>query len=55
VFDVDEETGEVYIPVEPKLKVFDPYLFAITTEPPGGVVKHVDRGPYEIIATAPVS
>ena len=51
VFDV-RAGGEVYIPVDAKLPVFDPSLFAVTTEPPGGVVKHVTRENFRIILTA---
>ena len=38
VFDVPENGGEVLIPIDPKLPVDRPYLFAITVERPGGVV-----------------
>lgn len=37
VFDVDA-SGTVTIPIDAKLKVETPYLFAITVEKPGGVV-----------------
>ncbi len=37
VFDVGEN-GEVVIPIDAKLKVSDPKMFAITVEKPGGVV-----------------
>ena len=37
VFDVNE-AGEVVIPIDPKLPVGQPTLFAITVERPGGVV-----------------
>lgn len=37
VFDVDS-SGSVTIPIDAKLKVDSPYLFAITVEKPGGVV-----------------
>ena len=37
VFDVSQE-GEVIVPINAKLKVFQPSLFAITIEEPGGVV-----------------
>jgi len=53
VFNVDGD--EVVIPIRAALDVFEPELFAVTTEPPGGVVKHVDQGPFRIILTAPVS
>jgi len=54
VFDVDR-TGTVIVEVDPKLEVFTPKLFAVTTEPPGGVVKHdpeLDPDRFEIILTA---
>lgn len=38
VFDIDAATGDVYVKINPKLKVFDAAAFAITLEPPGGVV-----------------
>jgi len=37
VFDVGGD-GEVIVPIDPKLSVGEPKLFAITLEPPGGVV-----------------
>lgn len=37
VFDVSAQ-GEVIIPIDPKLKVKNPKLFAVTVEKPGGVV-----------------
>jgi len=37
VFDVPEG-GEVIVPIDAKLPVGDPTLFAVTVEPPGGVV-----------------
>ena len=52
VFDIETVDGAVYVRVEPKLEVFTPTLFAITTEPPGGVVKHIDTGAFRIILTA---
>ena len=55
VFDIETKDGSVYVAVDAKLEVEDPYLFAITTEPPGGVVKHVDTEEHQIILTAPVS
>jgi hypothetical protein len=60
VFDIDEATGDALVPIVPirsKLPVNKPFLFAVTTEPPGGVVKHnPDRDPdrYRIILTAPL-
>lgn len=38
VFNVDTTTGEVLVPIDPKLYVNKPTLFAVTIEPPGGVV-----------------
>ncbi|NNF42217.1 MAG: hypothetical protein HKN62_04065 [Phycisphaerales bacterium] len=55
VFDVEGETGRVIVPFTPKLEVFEPTLFAVTTEPPGGVVEHnpeLDPERYRIILTA---
>ena len=52
VFDV--ASGTAVIPIDAKLDVDDPFLFAVTTEPPGGVVEHVDdeaKG-YRIVITA---
>ncbi|MHC4217596.1 MAG: anti-sigma factor domain-containing protein [Planctomycetota bacterium] len=57
VFDIDRATGDVIIPIRSKLHVSQPFLFAVTTEPPGGVIKHnPDRDPdrYRIVLTAPV-
>lgn len=55
VFDVDRGAGEVVIPLAAGLKVTKPSLFAVTTEPPGGVVQHDDAlgAEYRIILTAP--
>lgn len=47
VFDVDSE-GEVIIPIDSKLQVDKPTVFAITVEKPGGVV--VSEGPLHIVA-----
>ena len=38
VFDVATVDGEWIVPIDAKLKVFEPALFAVTEEPPGGVV-----------------
>jgi hypothetical protein len=38
VFDIDRETGDVIVMIQPKLRVIDPTLFAVTVEKPGGVV-----------------
>jgi anti-sigma-K factor RskA len=37
VFDVDEN-GDVIVPIDPKIKVQKPTMFAVTAEKPGGVV-----------------
>lgn len=47
VFDVTE-TGEVIIPIDAKLRVDRPTVFAITVERPGGVV--VSAGPLRVVA-----
>jgi hypothetical protein len=57
VFDIDPATGDALVPISAKLPIGRPALFAVTTEPPGGVVKHnAARDPekYRIILTAPV-
>jgi hypothetical protein len=57
VFDIDRATGDVVVPIRAKLPIVRPVLFAVTTEPPGGVVKHnPERDPerYRIILTAPL-
>jgi hypothetical protein len=46
---VDSGTGDIIIPVDAKLRVFDPALFAVTLERPDGVVV-TDKG--RIVATA---
>jgi hypothetical protein len=38
IFDVDEATGDVVVPITAKLRVQKPTLFAVTIEKPGGVV-----------------
>ncbi len=38
VFDMPAEGGEVLVPIDAKVAVGEPYLFAITVERPGGVV-----------------
>ena len=55
VFDITSSDCEVFVPVHAKLHVFDPSLFAVTTEPPGGVVKHIETEDHHIVMTAPVS
>jgi hypothetical protein len=38
VFDIDDETGDVIVPIKAKLPVGEASLFAVTVEKPGGVV-----------------
>jgi hypothetical protein len=38
VFDIADDHRDIVIPINAKLPVFKPELFAITVEPPGGVV-----------------
>jgi anti-sigma-K factor RskA len=38
VFDVDASTGDVIVPIQAKIRVGSPKLFAVTIEKPGGVV-----------------
>ncbi|MEM9493444.1 MAG: hypothetical protein AAGC55_30125, partial [Myxococcota bacterium] len=38
VFDIPDAADEVVVPIDAKLAVAAPNLFAITVEPPGGVV-----------------
>jgi len=38
VFDIDASTGDVVVPISPKIKVSKATLFAVTVEKPGGVV-----------------
>ncbi len=55
VFNIEQADGTVIVPINAKLGVADPALFAITTEPPGGVVKHdpeLDPERFRIILTA---
>ncbi len=54
VFDV-HGTGEVIVPIDAKIEVFRPNLFAVTTERPGGVVVHEDSEDSKIILAAPVT
>lgn len=51
VFDIVASTGEVWVPIDAKLPVSEPTVFAITLEQRGGVV--VSEGP--LIVVAPVS
>lgn len=56
VFDISGDAGEVIVPIDAELRVHQPKLFAVTTEPPGGVVQHdpeLDPARYKIILTAP--
>lgn len=50
VFDMPAGTGEVVIPIDAKLAVNAPTVFAITLEQPGGVV--VSAGPLLVIAAS---
>lgn len=50
VFDIPAGGGEVVIPIDAKLNVSSPEVFAITREQPGGVV--VSDGPLLIIAAS---
>ncbi len=55
VFDVPV-AGELIVPIDAGIKIFEPSLFAVTTEPPGGVLQHdpkLDPEKYKIILTAP--
>ena len=47
VFDINSD-GEVIVPIEAKLRVDQPTVFAITVERPGGVV--VSKGPLRVVA-----
>jgi hypothetical protein len=54
VFDIPE-TDDIIVPITPAIRVFDPALFAITSEPPGGVVRHdpqLDPQRYRILVTS---
>ena len=55
VFDIPASDREVFVPVDAKLHISDPDLFAVTTEPPGGVVKHIETQRHRIVLTAPPS
>jgi anti-sigma-K factor RskA len=48
VFDIPTGSGEVIVPIDSKLAVGEPTVFAITLEQPGGVV--VSKGPLLIVA-----
>lgn len=51
----DAAGSEVLIPIGPAVRVYAPSRFAVTAEPPGGVVRHdpaLDPGRFRIIATA---
>ncbi len=50
VFDVDA-SGEVIVPISPKLRVADAVLFAVTVEVPGGVV--VSKRERIVVTAAP--
>lgn len=51
----DATGSELLVPIDPAVRVYAPSLFAVTTEPPGGVVRHdpaLDPARFRIIATA---
>lgn len=50
VFDIPTDKSDVVIPINAKLAVNDPTVFAITREQPGGVV--VSKGPLLVVASA---
>lgn len=52
VFNIERSGDDVFVHVQAKLRVSQPYLFAVTTEPSGGVVKHVDTPDHQIVLTA---
>ena len=52
VFDVPPGSDEVIVPIDAKLPVDTPYLFAVTVERPGGVVVS-DRSRIAILAQPP--
>ena len=49
VFDIPADESSVVIPIDAKLAVNNPTVFAITREQPGGVV--VSKGPLLVIAS----
>ncbi len=50
VFDIPRGATEVVVPIDAKLAVNNPKVFAITREQPGGVV--VSQGPLLVVASA---
>lgn len=50
VFDIPADQSTVVVPIDAKLAVSNPGVFAITREKPGGVV--VSQGPLLVVATA---
>lgn len=50
VFDINE-SGEVIIPIDPRLRVNKPVMFAVTKEKPGGVVVSTQE---EVVAVAKI-
>lgn len=52
VFNIPDGSDEVIVPINAKLPVFDPKLFAITVEEPGGVVVS-DRKRLPLLAEVP--
>lgn len=53
VFDVDDETGDVIVPIKAKLPVGEVALFAVTVEKPGGVV--VSKRERIVVTAKPAS
>ena len=53
VFDVDDETGDVVVPIKAKLPVSEVALFAVTVEKPGGVV--VSKRERIVVTAKPAS
>jgi hypothetical protein len=51
VFDVDAATGDVIVPIVPKIHVAEATLFAVTVEKPGGVV--VSKRERIVVTAAP--
>ena len=51
VFDINTD-GEVIIPIDPKLHVFEANMFAVTVEKPGGVARS-ERERIPVLAQPP--
>jgi hypothetical protein len=52
VFDIDSTTGDVIVQIQPKIRVIDPTLFAVTIENPGGVV--VSKREHIVVTAAKI-